>query len=41
MMHLLESNRVFCRTGMRMMGQEVARMRSFVAEHCTQVHDES
>jgi CRP-like cAMP-binding protein len=38
---LLESNPAFCRTAMRMMGQEVARMRSLVAEHCTQAHDES
>ena len=38
---LLESNPAFCRTAMRLMGQEVARMRSLVAEHCTQVDDES
>ena len=31
----LASDPALCRTAMRMMSQEVARMRSLVAEHCT------
>jgi CRP-like cAMP-binding protein len=38
-LELLESRPGLCRTAMRMMGQEVARMRSLIAEHCTQLYD--
>ena len=34
---LLETVPGFCRTAMRMMSQEVARMRSSIAEHCAHI----
>ena len=33
----LASNPALCRAAMRMMSQEVARMRSSIAEHCTHI----
>ena len=34
---LLECNPALCRVAMRMMSQEVARMRSLIAEHCDHI----
>ena len=37
---MFESNPALCRIAMKLMGQEVARMRSLIAEHCTHIGDE-
>ena len=36
-LELLETVSGLCRTAMRMMSEEVARMRSSIAEHCTHI----